>query len=68
MAVNPGTFVIQEDGTLMELVESPYDSEVLLQELPAKYPNLLAGDQINTTSPRLLGGSQFGHHRHARWG
>jgi hypothetical protein len=29
-----------------------YDSEDLLQELLCKYPNLLAGDQIDSRSPR----------------
>ncbi len=32
--------------------ESPYDSEDLLQELLEKYPNLLAGDQIDSARPR----------------
>jgi len=32
--------------------ESAYDSENLLQELLAKYPDLLAGEQINSTAPR----------------
>ena len=31
---------------------APYDSESLLQELLAKYPDLLAGDQIDTERPR----------------
>lgn len=32
--------------------EAAYDSEKLLQELLAKYPDLLAGEQINSTEPR----------------
>ena len=32
--------------------EAAYDSENLLQELLAKYPDLLAGEQINSTEPR----------------
>jgi hypothetical protein len=47
-----GMFLIQTDGELVEMSERPYDSEDLLQELLAKYPNLLAGDQINDADPR----------------
>ncbi len=32
--------------------ERGYDTEDLLQELLAKYPNLLAGDQIDDAAPR----------------
>ncbi|HZG62088.1 MAG TPA: hypothetical protein VEY13_01050, partial [Rubrobacteraceae bacterium] len=43
-----------------------YASETLLQELLAKYPNLLAGNQINSDVPRrwLL----VSHYLHARTG
>ena len=34
------------------MTEQKYASENLLQELLADYPNLLAGDQIDTTEPR----------------
>jgi hypothetical protein len=44
--------LIQDNGQLVEMTEQPYDSERLLQELLAKYPNLLAGDQMNIDSPR----------------
>ncbi len=47
-----GIFLIQDSGKLVELKEQPYDSENFLQELLAKYPDLIAGDQINSTSPR----------------
>lgn len=47
-----GIFLIQDDGELVEMNEQAYDSEDLLQELLAKYPNLLAGDQINSVEPR----------------
>jgi hypothetical protein len=47
-----GLFLIQEDGRLIELSERPYDSEALLQELLAKYPSLLAGDQFDAERPR----------------
>jgi hypothetical protein len=50
--MNGGIFVIQDNGGLVEMKEQSYDSEYLLQKLLAKYPNLLAGDQINSTVPR----------------
>src|SRR5262245_15939078 len=50
--MSSGIYLIQRDGQLLEMTEEPYNSEDLLQELLAKYPNLLAGDQINATAPR----------------
>ncbi len=47
-----GIYLIQGDGQLVEMPETAYDSEALLQELLATYPSLLAGDQINTAAPR----------------
>jgi hypothetical protein len=47
-----GIFLIQHDEQLIEMKEQAYDSERLLQELLAKYPNLLAGDQMNQSEPR----------------
>jgi hypothetical protein len=47
-----GIFILHEDGKLDEMREQPYDSENLLQALLAKYPNLLAGDQIDSDEPR----------------
>jgi hypothetical protein len=47
-----GIFAIQDNGDLVEMKEQGYDSEYLLQELLTKYPNLLAGDQINSTVSR----------------
>lgn len=47
-----GIFLIQNDGSLVEMNEASYDSEDLLQELLAKYPSLLAGDQIESSNPR----------------
>jgi hypothetical protein len=47
-----GIFLIQDDGQLIEMTEQKYDSEELLQKLLAKYPNLLAGDQVDYVSPR----------------
>lgn len=45
-------FLIQDDGVLIPMAEQKYDSEELLQTLLAKYPNLLAGDQMDSASPR----------------
>lgn len=49
--MNGGIFLIQSDG-LVEMKEQPFDNEDILQELLAKYPNLLAGDQIDDAAPR----------------
>src|SRR6266436_3620394 len=49
---NPGIFLIQQDGELLEMNEQAYDSEDLLQMLLAKYPSLLAGNQIDPKAPR----------------
>lgn len=45
--MSTGVFLIQDDGQLVEMEEQPYPSEDVLQELLAKYPNLLAGNQID---------------------
>jgi hypothetical protein len=50
--MNPGIFLIQENGDLVEMNEAPYNSEDLLQTLLAKYPSLLAGNQIDPKAPR----------------
>jgi hypothetical protein len=44
--------LVQGDGDLVEMVEQDYASEARLQELLAKYPNLLAGDQMDSDEPR----------------
>ena len=49
---NGGIFLIQNDETLLEMTEQKYDSEDFLQGLLEKYPNLLAGDQIDSEVPR----------------
>jgi len=50
--MNAGIFLIQSDGQLVEMTQQPYEAEELLQQLLADYPNLLAGDQINSEAPR----------------
>lgn len=47
-----GIFLIRDDNELVELTSAAYDSEDLLQALLERYPNLLAGDQIDATAPR----------------
>src|SRR6516225_11056162 len=50
--MNGGIFLIQSGGELVEMKEQSYDTEDVLQELLARYPNLLAGDQMDGASPR----------------
>src|SRR4051794_9080712 len=45
-------YLIKDDQHLTSMDETPYDSENLLQEMLAKYPDLLAGEQINSDVPR----------------
>jgi hypothetical protein len=46
-----GVFLVQNDG-MVEMREARYDTELVLQELLAQYPSLLAGDQVNPQAPR----------------
>ena len=57
-----GIYLIQHDETLVELTETPYDSEDLLQRLLATYPSVLAGDQVDRAVPRrwVLVGREVG--------
>jgi len=45
-------YLLKEEGTLEPLEEEAYASEDLLQTLLEKYPDLLAGDQIDQSEPR----------------
>ena len=45
-------FVDQGDGKLKPLKQQEYKAEVVLQELLADYPDLLAGEQMNPEDPR----------------
>lgn len=47
-----GIFLINDRKELVEMTETPYDSENLLQTLLAEYPDLIAGDQVNDADPR----------------
>jgi hypothetical protein len=55
-------YLIDQNETLRALPERPYDSENLLQELLEKYPDLLAGEQMDEESPRrwLLVAREYG--------
>jgi hypothetical protein len=47
-----GIYLLREDDQLVEMLERPYDSEAVLQQLLAKHPSLLAGDQLEANAPR----------------
>lgn len=55
-------FVLTGDDSLTAMEEHRYDSEDLLQQFLARYPELLAGDQIDPDEPRrwLFIGSEIG--------
>jgi len=50
--MNGVIYLNQDNEQLVEMKEQKYDSEDLLQVLIAKYPNLLAGDQMDSVIPR----------------
>jgi hypothetical protein len=43
---------MRDDGELVEMNERGYDTEALLQGYLAHHPDLLAGDQIDSSAPR----------------
>ena len=45
-------FLLRGADDLVPMTEAPYDSEAVLQELLAKFPDLLAGDQLAGSEPR----------------
>lgn len=47
----PTIFLIDGRGEIVEMNDQPYDSERLLQELLAKYPSVLVGEQMNGNRP-----------------
>lgn len=51
----PTIFLLNDAGEIVEMSDRPFDSEDLLQELLAKYPSILAGDQfVGSAPPRWL--------------
>ena len=47
-----GIFLVHSENQLVEMREEKYDKEDRLQTLLERYPNLLAGDQIDPANPR----------------
>ena len=62
MCVSGGIFLLRGEDDLVPMTEARYDSEDVLQELLAKFPDLLAGDQLAGSEPRrwLLIGPRIG--------
>jgi len=50
--VSGGIFLLRSDDELVEMRESPYEAETVLQTLIARFPSLLAGDQYAGGGPR----------------
>jgi hypothetical protein len=50
--MSPGIFLINSREELVEMHREPYESEDLLQRLLASYPQVLAGDQFDSSRPR----------------
>jgi hypothetical protein len=51
-AVAGKIYLMERDGELQALEETPYPQEERLQALLADYPDLLAGEQMNEADPR----------------
>lgn len=45
-------YLIDNNKELVEMEEREYEKEIILQNLISNYPNLLAGEQINSSNPR----------------
>jgi hypothetical protein len=60
--MNGQIYLLDGDAKLISMRETSYDSESLLQTLLAKYPNLLAGEQMDAKNPRrwILISQEFG--------
>ncbi|MDI9365462.1 MAG: hypothetical protein QM541_10955 [Flavobacterium sp.] len=60
--MNETIFLLNQNGELVEMNESTYLTEDLLQKLLADYPALISGSQINPERPRrwLLISREFG--------
>jgi hypothetical protein len=50
--VSGGIFLLRGDDELVEMRESPYEAEEVLQALIGKFPSLLAGDEYSGDTPR----------------
>lgn len=58
--MSSGIYLVRGDDELVEMRETPYEAEDVLQQLIAKFPSLLAGDQFDAEVPRrwLLAGRE----------
>ncbi|WP_077212364.1 hypothetical protein [Bacillus dakarensis] len=45
-------FVIDKDNKFVEMKQTQFETEDIFQEIIEKYPNILAGEQINPNDPR----------------
>ncbi|MFL5864041.1 MAG: hypothetical protein ACJ780_25260 [Solirubrobacteraceae bacterium] len=50
--MNGGIFLLRGEDELVEMRETPYEAEEVLQALIARFPSLLAGDQYTGGAPR----------------
>lgn len=50
--MNGGISLLRGDDELVEMHETPYEAEEVLQALIARFPSLLAGDQYTGAAPR----------------
>lgn len=50
--MDSGVFLLHDDNTLTKMIAQSYASESILQRHLENHPDLLAGDQIDPTSPR----------------
>ena len=50
--MSDGIFIVKDDGTLVPMRPSPFESEAVLQQLLASHPSLLVGEAVNPTNPR----------------
>jgi len=47
-----GSIFLETTNGLVEMTETPWEAEARLQELLEKYPNMLAGEQMDEAAPR----------------
>lgn len=50
--MSTGIFLLNQDGSLIEMNQTEFVKESALQELIEKYPELLIGNQIDERDPR----------------
>jgi hypothetical protein len=50
--MSDGIFIVRDDGTLVAMRASPFESEDVFQKLLATHPSLLAGDAVDPDNPR----------------